>query len=120
MSSATVCSLAMCSPPGLESGVTWPIGVLDGPVASRQVTAEVRAFIVDGIEAAVDVDQATSMLSTVTTVGVAAQVVGRTLPDYAQVVVPVGPGRPPAPCWSPARERSPQRAAGERWPARSR
>src|SRR5918994_5852934 len=127
MSSATVCSLAMCSPPWLDSRVTWPIGMrrqlmptnpfrpvslsahrpassdrnldhrvfdcdrigphwlggrrvhhlarahvehagvqraLDGPVAPvgvdltfSQVTAEVGAFVVDGIEAAVDVDQ---------------------------------------------------------------
>src|SRR5918996_6053206 len=127
MSSATVCSLAMRSPPWLKSTVTWPTGIrrqlmpthrcwavsrrahrptssdrdldhrvfdcdrigphwlgggrvyhlarahvehagvqraLDGPVAPvggdlapSQVTAEVRAFVVDGIEAAVDVDQ---------------------------------------------------------------
>src|ERR671910_280436 len=208
MSSATVCSLAMCSPPWLDSRVTWPIGMrrqlmptspcrpvslstprrassdrnlddrvfdcdrigphwlggwrvhhlarahvehagvqraFDGPVAPvgvdlafSQVTAEMRAFVVDGIKIAVDVDQGhfdashgddrrgagSDVIdvrdrhelshgrlppSPLTPDG--ARSSERTPPDYARVVVPVGAWPPIGAGWSPARERTPSAAS---------
>src|SRR5918993_3350040 len=193
MSSATVCSLAMCSPPWLDSRVTWPIGMrrqlmptnpcwpvslstprpassdrnlddrvfdcdrigphwlggwrghhlarahvehagvqraFDGPVAPvgvdlafSQVTAEMRAFVIDGIKAAVDVDQghfdashgddrrgagrdvidvrdrhelSHGRLPSMPLRPDRARSSERTPPDYAQVAVPVG-------AWPPIR-----------------